>query len=311
MTDNIVYACALSREPRPMPFGSAARVVPVTRLDAVLAAGNAHMRLKGPVARTGAGQQSNELAYPTDEEFKAMADWMQGLTPIMREKATKEILNLFARLNQDYPIRMGQAWIDRMRMLTRKIPNVAEADIERYFLLTNQEYAMTGGMPSTFYDSPYKSKTLKLGEEKMVQVRDWMKANRCQFPWPPQRRAVAKTWGWNAKEQDFFVEYTAAWMNKIKTQENRELGGAREERIDQDLQTVFSNRFETGYIKITRANLYADEKLAPTDAAFRSPALGTIRNKGSLPYLHHLRRHEPQKASSVVDELLKFERMRI
>lgn len=329
-----------------MPFGSAARIAPSTRLDAVLAAGNAHMRLKGPVARTGAieseeeeagfvdamdtydkepgiadhdtyyyslkGQVDKELEYPTDEELKAMADWMHGPTPIMREKATKEILDLFAKLNSEYRIRAGKFWIRRMAMLTRTIPHVAKADIEWYFLLTNQQYAMTGGMPSHIYDDRYDGGPAEeLGEKKMVQVREWIKANRSEWPVAQQRKLVARSWGWNAEDQERFKQYTAVWMNKVKTQENKLLGGKEDLSETQGVQLEFDRRFREGVDEILRANLYADERLKATDAAFRSPALGTIRNKGPIPHVHHLRRHESQKTRSVVDELFKFERMRI
>lgn len=331
-----------------MPFGSAARVVPSTWLNAVLAAGNAHMRLKGPVARTGTrrseeeagfvdamdtydkepeiadhdtyyyflkGQADEELEYPTDEELKAMADWiqkMQGLTRIVSEGATVKILDLFAKLNREYPIRVGPFWTLRMAMLTRAIPITDTGRIERYFRLADKDYAMTGGMPSKIYDSPYDHGAAKeLGEEKMVQVREWIKANRCQWPRAPQRALVAKGWGWNANDQTLFQKYTADWMNKVKTQENNVLGGKAKGGGTQGVQLEFDRRFREGVDEILRANLHADEKLKATDATFRSPALGTIRNKGSLPHLHHLRRHESQKTNSVVDELFEFERMRL
>lgn len=331
-----------------MPFGPAARIAPSTRLDAVLAAGNAHMRLKGAVARTGAGESEEEagfvdamdtydkepgiadrdayyyflnghadeeLEYPTDEELKAMADWiqkMQGLMRIVSERATVKILDLFAKLNREYPIRLGPFWILRMGMLTRTIPTTDTDRIERYFRLADKDYAMTGGMPSKIYDDPYDNGVAKeLGEDKMVQVREWIKANRRQWPMAPQRALVAKGWGWNADDQTRFKKYTAEWMNKVKTQENNALGGKAKGGETQGVQLEFDRRFREGVDEILRANLYADEKLKATDAAFRSPALGKIRNKGSLPCVHHLRRHEPQKASSVVDELFKFDRMRI
>lgn len=339
-----------------MPFGSAARVVPLTRLYAVLAAGNAHMRLRGSVARTGAGGSEEEagfvdamdtydeepgiadhdtyyyfpkgqaarnlddptdkeLEYPTDEELKAMADWiqkMQGQMRIVNERATVQILDLFAELNRTYPIRVGPFWTLRMAMLTEAIPTIDTDRIERYFRLTDKDYAITGGMPSKIYDSPYDNDAaLELGEEKMVQVREWIKANRCQWPSAQKRALVAKGWGWNADDQTLFKNYTADWMNKVKTQENRALGGKAKGGDTQGVQLEFDRRFREGVDEILRENLYADEKLKATDAAFRSPALGTIRNKGSLPYLRHLRRHEPQKASSVVDELFRFECMRI
>ena len=220
-------------------------------------------------------------APPSNEEKEAMAKWNErGLNA--------RILELYAELNAQFPVRLSAAWTERL-MLVSHITSMAPDSIEAYFVEHKLDDALTGGMRSGIYDTRSEEENVyskALGPEKMARVRAWIKANMRAWPTTKERFDLAKSWGWDDADSRRFIAYTSNWMKLVKNKEHRALKGVVDKQVEEVKQRQFVSQFQR------RANELVE----------KAPQLGFIGNDGAL-----------YKTGSVLDEVLAsvMERVRI
>tara|TARA_X000001036_G_scaffold223748_1_gene209411 strand:+ start:510 stop:2447 length:1938 start_codon:yes stop_codon:yes gene_type:complete len=223
----------------------------LTRLDAVLAAGMARMRLKAPVARTGMDAQGDEgmtvaeleaLANSellSQDELEQMAEWKedQDALAVPGELAdmdkwieeanqvslsTKmEVLRLYELLNNQYKTKTRTEWDERLQMVARAA-SMTPTEIEAFFLNRGKPSALTGGIPSDTYAPIEDASSRALGPEKMAHANEWIRMHNNavrKWPWKTAREAKAKEWGWSDEDAHNFAVYTMHWKKVVNDKE--------------------------------------------------------------------------------------------